>query len=450
MRFPRASDYIRDEAVNGTFSVHPDVFTDPGIFDLEQRHIFRSTWSFLTLESEVGRPNDFITTHIGNTPILVTRDKQGRVNAFLNACRHKGALVCVEQQGNTPLHVCPYHAWSYDAGGKLRSIRDASAAGYTDRFRNLDHNLIALPKVEAYRGFVFGSLSADVPPLSDFLGDMRFFLDLIVDRYPGGLRYLPGSTVYTYRANWKLQMENGMDSYHLNTAHSTFIDVMDRRARGEGNVAVREVSWRKRENLQQGSLTFDHGHTVLWVDEGDTEGRPDYIAAERARPRVGDVKADWMRRGRNYYLFPNMQIQDSQSLMIRIFRPIGVGLTEMTAFCLAPVDEEPAMRNWRLRQYEDFFNPSGLATPDDSVVYEHCQQGMGSVGLPWLQGYSRGTRDFIFGGNALSEEVGLHPATTTIGPMGAFVEVLMQQPYRAWSTMIDKGVEQDLRSAASC
>jgi hypothetical protein len=135
-----------------------------------------------------------------------------------------------------------------------------------------------------------------------------------------------------------------------------------------------------------------------------------------------------------------MQIQDSQSLMLRLFRPLAVDLTEMSTFCIAPIDEEDELRDWRLRQYEDFFNVAGLATPDDSVIYEWCQEGNGAAGLPFLQGHVRGASALHPGGDAKTLEIGVDPASTYEGPFSYYSETGAQQPYLVWSRMLAAGI----------
>ena len=94
--FPTPTDLERlidDRADEGWFSVHRDAFRDPAVFDLEMRHIFEATWNFVGLESQLPRANDFLTTTIGRAPVVVMRDAEGNLGAFLNSCRHKGAVV---------------------------------------------------------------------------------------------------------------------------------------------------------------------------------------------------------------------------------------------------------------------------------------------------------------------------------------------------------------------
>lgn len=82
------------------------------------------------------------------------------------------------------MHTCPYNNWAYDSGGRNINIKDADAGYYPKSFASEDHGLIALPRMESYRGLIFGSLSSHVPPLADYLGEIRHFIDLAMDQDP--------------------------------------------------------------------------------------------------------------------------------------------------------------------------------------------------------------------------------------------------------------------------
>src|SRR6185436_16729413 len=113
-------------------------------------------------------------------------------------------------------------------------------------------------------GFIFGSLSADVPPLEDFLGSMRFFLDLVVEQGDGEVECVPGRVAFVYQGNWKLQMDNGIDFYHLTSTHASMMDIMRRRESGQGNADAKSFAWDKRQGLEGGSFQFKHGHAAIW------------------------------------------------------------------------------------------------------------------------------------------------------------------------------------------
>jgi len=432
--------YVDDRPAEGAFRVHRDVYSDPGLFELEQKFIFERTWNFLALESQLARAHDFVTGHIGRTPVLVTRDAAGRLNAFVNVCRHKGAVVCAAERGNAKYHVCPYHGWAYDAAGKNVDIKDRRTAHYAAAFDAEDHDLVPIARLATYKGLVFASLAPEVPPLEDFLGDMCFFLDLVLEQGPDGMEFVPGRSVYTYRANWKLQLDNGIDPYHLTSTHLSFIDVQARRSAGEGHLESRSYDWAKRSSSQAGAFAFPYGHSVVWVDQPEPHKRPIYPVLDEIRARVGDTRAEWMIKGRNTEIFPGMQIADAISPMLRTFRPLAVDCTEMRSYCLAPIGEAPELRAWRLRQFEDFFNPGGMATPDDTVVYEECQRGLGARPIAFLQGYARGMAAVMEGPDAVATGLGIRPAVSVHGKFDMFAEVAFHGPYREWARLMEAGI----------
>ena len=434
-------DLVDDRPEEGVFRVHRDVFADPELYELERKFVFERTWNFLTIESQLAKPNDFVTCWIARTPIVVTRGPDNRIHAFLNVCRHKGAMVVASEHGNSRYLVCPYHGWTYDCAGKNRDIKDRAAAAYPASFDAESHDLLPLPRVESYKGLVFGSLSPDVPPLADFLGEMKVFLDLAMDQGPHGMEFVPGRVAYTYRGNWKLQLDNGVDPYHLTSTHVSFIGIQARRRGGAGNLEARQFDWAKRAQREAGVFCFPNGHSVFWTDQPEAEKRPIYPTIDEVRARVGEVRAHWMLRARNIQVFPNMQIADAMTLMLRTFRPVAVDRTEMRSYCLAPIGEKPELRAWRLRQFEDFFNPTGLATPDDTVTYEDCQRGMGAEGFSWLQGYARGIADLTPGANAPAEALGLKPASSAVGTFETGPETPFHPAYREWRRLMAAGIE---------
>jgi benzoate/toluate 1,2-dioxygenase alpha subunit len=433
------NDLVDDRPDDGVFRVHRDVFADAGLYELERKFIFERTWSFLTVESQVAKPSDFATAWIAHTPIVVTRDGDNRINAFLNVCRHKGAMIVGSERGNARYLVCPYHGWSYDCAGRNHAIKDRDAALYPPSFDAESHDLLKLPRVESYKGLIFGSLCADVPPLAEFLGEMRVFLDLAMDQGPHGMEFVPGRVAYTYRGNWKLQLDNGVDPYHLTSTHLSFIGIQGRRRAGEGNLEARQFDWAKRARREAGVFCFPHGHSVFWTDQPEAEKRPIYPTIDEVRSRVGAVRAEWMLRARNIQIFPNMQIADAMTLMLRTFRPLAVDRTEMRSYCLAPIGEKPELRAWRLRQFEDFFNPTGLATPDDTVVYEDCQRGMGAEGFSFLQGYARGLISLELGANEAARHLGIAPQASAVGTFETGPETQFHPAYREWRRLMEAG-----------
>ncbi len=424
---------IDDRPADGVFRVSPAVFTDSRVYELEMQRVFRRIWCFLGLESQIAQPNDFLTTHIADTPIIVARDAAGNISAFLNACRHKGSLLCRTEHGNSKRWVCPYHGWGYDTSGKNILVKDEDVGAYSAAWSPQNHDLISLPRFGSYKGLMFGCLSADVPDLDEWLGDIRPLLDMAMEQGPHGMEFVPGRIRYTYNGNWKLQMDNGMDRYHLSSTHPSFIEVVARReAARTGNPNARRLDWQQRFKQIGGLYTFDHGHVCTWMNQGQPDKRPISVTLDEVEQRLGSDKAEWMLKAKGITIFPNLQIADNTSLLVRTFRPLSVDRTEMRYWCLAPIGESDETRAWRIRQFEDFFNVTGLATPDDTTCYEDTQAGFQAQGLEWLQGYQRGMVGLKSGAEARLEALNVQARTAIEGGFALQAESCFHAPYREW------------------
>ncbi len=448
MRYEDLASLVDDRAGEGHFSVRREIFTDPEVFELEMRHIFEGTWLFLGLASQAPKPHDFFTTWAGRQPVVVMRDAKGRLGAFFNTCRHRGAILCHTEQGNAKYHVCHYHGWAYDSGGRNIDIKDLKHGCYTEAFLGLDHHLTPLPRFGEYRGFLFGSASADVPELEEHLGGARKFLDLIADQGPQGVELVPGRSTYTYRGNWKLQIENCTDIYHLTSTHRSFIDLVNRRDSGRSghHLKAMDLAALRRPGVNRGSFTFRYGHAVSWGNNPAPERRPLHAQVEELRKRVGEQSVEWMLSSRNLTLFPNAQFPDNASLQLRIIRPLAPDRTEMRIYCVAPVGEPDAAREYRLRQFEDFFNATGLATPDDNVTYEDCQVGYHAREAGWPQGYARGLAVMQRGADEHARELGIDPETSACGAFGMADETVFHAGYREWLRLLKKGLQREQRA----
>lgn len=425
---------IDDRPDDGVFRVHRDVFRDAAVFDREMRTFFERGWVFIGHASQVARPFDYMTLRLGRQPLVLMRDADGQLHCLHNSCRHKGAMVCHHRQGNKRTHVCQYHGWGYNSSGANIGIKGKAQGDYTAAFDTESHDLQPVARFAEYRGFLFASLNTDVPPLESHLGDARAFIDMAVDQSPEGLELVPGSVSYTFQANWKLQLENSTDAYHFTSTHPSYLRLLDRRARMPERTDVEAAIWqaeKKHEELM-GSFGFPNGHAMVWTTS-PVENHPLYPQLPALRERVGATKADWMLRTRQLNIFPNLQIASNAAMQMRVITPLAVDRTKITSYCLAPVGETPERRRQRLRQYEDFFNPSGLATPDDTVTYEDCQRGFASGEIEWQQGYARGLGRVVHGADAHAAELGIHPTTSVSGSFDMSDETVFHALYRHWA-----------------
>ncbi|MBS6360116.1 Rieske 2Fe-2S domain-containing protein [Burkholderia sp.] len=400
------ADAVQDDKENGVFRCRRDIFTNADLYELEMKHIFESNWVYLAHESQVPNNNDYYTTYIGRQPIVITRDKSGELHAVINACAHKGAMLCRRKHGNKGSFTCPFHGWTFSNAGKLLKVKDEKTTEYPVQFNKQgSHDLKKVARFQNYRGFLFGSLNADVVPLEDHLGETKVIIDQIVSQAPQGLEVLRGNSSYLYDGNWKMQMENGCDGYHVSTVHWNYAATMGRR-KVEGTKAVDANSWSK---SVAGVYGFEHGHILLWTKTMNPEVRPVYQHRDEIAARVGEDKAKYIvNQTRNLCLYPNVFLMDQFSTQIRVVRPISVDKTEVSIFCFAPKGESAESRAVRIRQYEDFFNVSGMGTSDDLEEFRACQAGYGPTTSMWND-MSRGAPLWIHGPDENAKGMGLNP-----------------------------------------
>ena len=216
---------------------------------------------------------------------------------------------------------------------------------------------------------------------------------------------LRGNSSYIYEGNWKMQMENGCDGYHVSTVHWNYAATMGRR-KEDGTKAVDANSWSK---SVAGVYGFDNGHILLWTQTMNPEVRPVYQHRDEIKARVGDVQADFIvNQTRNLCVYPNVFLMDQFSTQIRVVRPLGVDKTEVTIFCFAPKGESEADRTIRIRQYEDFFNVTGMGTADDLEEFRACRAGYAGITAMWND-LSRGAPLWIDGPDENARKMGLNP-----------------------------------------
>src|SRR5256885_1584979 len=108
----------------GDYSRVPfNIYHDPSLYKLEQEKVFRGPlWCLLGLEAEIPKPGDFRVAYVGDLPVVFNRDLEGRINAFVNRCAHRGAEIAREPRGNVQDFTCIYHNWCYSHRGDLIGV----------------------------------------------------------------------------------------------------------------------------------------------------------------------------------------------------------------------------------------------------------------------------------------------------------------------------------------
>jgi choline monooxygenase len=195
-------------------------FADPAIFAAEQRRVFGRFWQYVGVTDWVAEPGQFFTAHAGLVPVVVVRDHDGRLNGFVNICRHRATEVA-QGHGRRETLQCPYHAWTYGLDGRLR------AAPRSDREPGFDRAEYGLRPVavDTWGPLVFVNRDLDAPPLAEFLGSLPARVEAGGVRL-ADLRFRERSE-WEIAANWKAVVENYLECYHCPTAHPGFSKVID-------------------------------------------------------------------------------------------------------------------------------------------------------------------------------------------------------------------------------
>jgi phenylpropionate dioxygenase-like ring-hydroxylating dioxygenase large terminal subunit len=199
-------------------------YHDAAVYEREQEAIFRGrAWNYLALDGEIPNPGDFRATYVGDTPVIINRDTEGAVHAFVNRCAHRGAMVRRELSGNANEHICISHQWCYGLDGSLAAIpfrRGIRGKGGLDPSFDMGRHGLRRFRLEQVGGAWFGTLAEDAEPLEEYLGapviaQIRRLLDRPV-------RVL-GYNRQRIRANWKLYAENTRDNYHASLLHEFLV-----------------------------------------------------------------------------------------------------------------------------------------------------------------------------------------------------------------------------------
>lgn len=432
--------------VEGVYRIAREMFTEPQLFDLEMELIFEKNWIYACHESEIAKPHDFITIRVGRQPLIVSRDGSGELNAMINACQHRGATLTRMTKGNQSTFTCPFHAWCYKSDGRLVKVK--APGEYCEDFDKGTRGL-KKARIASYKGFVFVSLDTQATgTLEDYLGDARIFFDMMVAQSPTGeLEVLPGKSTYSFEGNWKLQNENGLDGYHVSTVHYNYVATVQHRQEENAKKGGEDGSTLDYSKLGAGDaetddgwFAFRNGHTVLFSDMPNPAVRPGYASVmPRLVEAYGQEKAEWMmHRLRNLNIYPSLFFMDQISSQLRIVRPVAWNKTEVISQCIGVKGESDADRESRIRQFEDFFNVSGMGTPDDLVEFREQQRGFQARLERWSD-ISRGHHKWQEGETANSRLLGIRPALTgtELTHEGLYVN-----QHGAWRDYLIKGLDK--------
>lgn len=193
-------------ALSGTF------YTSPAVFDHDIKAFWNKNWIWVGHVSQIPEPGNFFRFDYASESIVVVRDRQGKIHAHINVCRHRGSRVCLEASGKTSVLSCPYHAWTYDLDGSLRTDRQMDA-----QFDRADYSLFSA-SLKVFQGLIFVCLSDQPPEIEPALQRLAPLTA------PFGIDDLKvvRTASFPVPANWKLALENYLECYHCAPAHKEY------------------------------------------------------------------------------------------------------------------------------------------------------------------------------------------------------------------------------------
>ncbi|XVV15130.1 aromatic ring-hydroxylating dioxygenase subunit alpha [Actinoplanes sp. CA-131856] len=406
--------------------IDPRIYTDQAIYERELEQVFGRSWLFLAHESQLPKRGSFVQAYMGEDPVMVVRQKDGSVKAFLNQCRHRGMRICRSDQGVGKTFTCTYHGWAYDLEGNLINVPQETR-GYRDEIDKAKWGALKVPRIANYKGFYFGTWSADVPGFEEYLGDMAYYFDAIVGRWDNGLEFIEGATKWVIDTNWKFPSEQfASDMYHVPISHAS------------STIALTHIP----EAWQAFSSVVDHapgrqfagnghGSGSFWrpgMDFPDESFGPEYVdwlVANQAEidRNIGIERA--LKVNTHNTIFPNFSWL-GQAATMRVWHPRGPGQIEVWAWTYVPKDAPAHIKDAIRLGTQRSFSPAGVFETDDGENWTEIQQVM---------------RGFKARQNRLNVQMGLgHDERDTHGLPGlssdVFSETAARGFYQRWADLM--------------
>ncbi len=359
------------------------LFVEPSIYALEQERIFAKCWLYLGHESDLEGNGAFFTTTMGEDPVIVVRDKQGKLRVYLNSCTHRGAKVCRVDSGVATTFTCPYHAWTFNNEGVLIAVPRQGPA-YGARFDRSEHGLREAPQVESFGGMVFATWDPEAPPLREYLGDMAFYLELMLSRMDGGTETIGGIHKWTIDVNWKIPAENfAGDHYHVPSTHGAGV----------------EMGFRSPLTNDGYCIQTGNGHSIGSERGGAQQGKAVQTAYDGF---ISDMRAQLVaKHGKTAEafvpigvgtIFPNMSFLDTARFRsFRVWHPRGPDKIEVHSWCVVDKAMPDELKAAVRKQYSLAFGPGGIFEQDDGDIWQSVQDSMrGYIGRQGRLNYQMG------------------------------------------------------------
>jgi phenylpropionate dioxygenase-like ring-hydroxylating dioxygenase large terminal subunit len=347
------------------------IFADRGIYDVELERIFARAWLYLAHESELPNSGDYVNVVMGEEPVIVWRAADMKIGAFINSCRHRGNKICRADGGNAKVFACPYHGWTYNSSGELTGV-PGKADLYFDKLQQSEWGLAKVAQVSSYRGLLFGTFDPEAPPLEEFLGDMRWGLDLLLNQ--GDFVAVPGITRWQMKVNWKFASDNAIgDMYHGYWSHRSAF--MSGHTSGNGTATVAAPKVPSRDGGFTMVTEYGHGFNANYLNRSAVDLSVPLAAwrtDETVKARMGALRNEVNRA--NMLVFPNLFVNSgSRELILR--NPIGPERMEIWKTILVDKSATPELRRMQVRASNRHFGPAGMFEQDDGENWDQSTAG---------------------------------------------------------------------------
>jgi phenylpropionate dioxygenase-like ring-hydroxylating dioxygenase large terminal subunit len=258
-------------------------YEDPAMFALELEHIFSRMWVCVGRADAIPQPGAYRVVTLGQESVIVVRNREGKLNAFLNVCRHRGARLCSEASGQLKGSIqCRYHAWTYGLDGRLIGAPNVMSDA---RFDRAAFGLLPVA-LEVWEGFIYLNLAEHPSPLTEQLNPVileRFGTYEPFARYDVGSLKVGDSITYDVQANWKLLIENFMECYHCSPMHPELCDLLPGFRSGK---------------------TYIGGDAAILADDVEAFSR----TGKASRPPLKGLRPEDVRKYYGEVLLPNLLI----------------------------------------------------------------------------------------------------------------------------------------------